>query len=143
MTKNSHRRTFNCELDQNIDEIWPKYKYIINITTTMNINLWIWPKNENIIKYHHNDEHEGVNMTKIINFWSSSHVNVRPCQFFGHVHQFWSSGCTFLLVDIEWPRFQACQHLQIALSSWSTVDIVNAVDNQNCCAFPYALFAHF
>ena len=49
--------------------LWPKLvnmtKNIINIITTTNMNGWIWPKYRKYYKYHHNYEHEWVNMTEI------------------------------------------------------------------------------
>ena len=45
-----------------------------------------------------------LNMTKNI-FWSSSEVNFRRCEFFGHVHQFWSNSFGHL-DSVKWIFLQ-------------------------------------
>ena len=62
------------------------------ILTTTNLKVGTGPKI-------HTDKPKGVKMTEIqlnltenqkYNFGQVCHVSVRCCQFFGHVHRFWS-----------------------------------------------------
>ena len=76
--KNSHQRTLTLEHDQKF--------------TPMNVNLWTWLKYGWIrLKINKFRSYSHFNVCRFGNiYWSSSKVNIRRCQFFGHVHQFWS-----------------------------------------------------